>query len=138
MWRSCRRGMTVALAIGITGCATIVHGGGKQRMTIDSDPTDATATIDGTTKLQTPASIKLKRNKDHTIVFEKPGYEIAQTLIHHEISGWVFGNILIGGLIGVAVDFGSGGAYKLDPDSTMMTLTPKPGAISLAPTTEAK
>ena len=130
------RGGAVVLVICLVGCATIIHGGGKQHVTITSSPTGATATIDGMTKLQTPGSVKLKRSKDHVIVVEKEGYEPAQTLIDHEFSPWVFGNIVLGGLIGLAIDFGTGGAYTLEPDSTMLTLTPKLGAVpatTLAP-----
>jgi hypothetical protein len=32
-------------------------------------------------------------------------------------SGWVWGNIAFGGLIGLGVDFISGGAYQLYPDN---------------------
>ena len=31
------------------------------------------------------------------------------------LGGWLFGNILIGGLIGIAIDFLTGSAYKLTP-----------------------
>jgi len=32
------------------------------------------------------------------------------------VSGWVWGNLAIGGLIGLAVDAISGGMYKLTPE----------------------
>lgn len=106
------------------GCATIMNRGGKQWVTITTTPTGATATIDGFTTVETPTQLKLKRNKDHIIVFEKKGYEQKQVLIEHDVSNWVWGNILLGGLIGLAIDFGSGGAYKLEPESVNATLKP--------------
>ena len=38
------------------------------------------------------------------------------------VSGWVWGNIVIGGLIGLAVDAISGGLYKLTPEQMTATL----------------
>jgi hypothetical protein len=34
----------------------------------------------------------------------------------HSVSGWVWGNVAFGGLIGLAVDAASGGIYKLTPE----------------------
>ena len=33
-----------------------------------------------------------------------------------QLSGWVFGNVIFGGVIGLAVDAISGGLYMLTPD----------------------
>ncbi len=126
-----RRGLSLFLvpavaSILLYGCATIMNRT-KQTVFLQSDPPGATAIIDSATRVQTPASVKLKRGKDHTITFEKLGYETANVLIDHEMSGWVWGNILIGGLIGLVIDFGSGGAYKLDPDTVSVTLKPAGG-----------
>ncbi len=125
MERRVRAGIAIGVSIALAGCATIMHQGSKQWVAITSTPTGATATIDGITKVQTPGQVKLKRGKDHIIVIEKEGYEPAQALIDHEFSSWVFGNILLGGLIGLAVDYGTGGAYNLEPDTVSVTLTPK-------------
>ncbi len=122
-----RRGLSVllvpAILLGLYGCATIINRT-KQSVFLQSDPPGATAILDGLMRVQTPASVKLKRGKDHYITFEKEGYKQENVVIDHELSGWVWGNILVGGLIGLAVDFTSGGAYKLEPDSVMITLKP--------------
>ena len=102
-----------------------MHRGSKQWVLINSNPTGATATIDGATKIQTPGQVKLKRGKDHVVVVEKEGYEPQQALIDHDMSGWIFGNILLGGLIGLAVDFGTGGAFNLEPDTVSLELKEK-------------
>ncbi len=130
---STRIGVCV-MAFVLAGCATIIHRGGKQHVLISSVPTGATATIDGVMKIQTPGEIKLKRGKDHIVVIEKEGYETAQVLIDREFSGWVIGNIVLGGLIGLAVDFGTGSAWNLDPDSVVVTLTP----VKSEPRSESK
>jgi hypothetical protein len=91
---------------------------------LQTDPPGVTAIIDGVMRVQTPTSVKLKRGKDHFITFEKEGYEQANVTVDHELSGWVWGNIVLGGLIGLAIDFTSGGAYKLEPDAVSVTLKP--------------
>jgi hypothetical protein len=116
------RRLALIVAMAMAGCATIMNRGRKQWVTVTSTPTGATATIDGVTTIQTPGQAKLKRGKDHVIVIEKEGYETSQTVLDHELSGWVFGNLVFGGLVGLAIDFGAGGAYKLDPDTINVML----------------
>jgi len=122
-----RRGVSLllvsAMAVWACGCATIINKT-KQSVFLQSDPPGATAIIDSVTRVQTPASVKLKRGKDHYITFEREGYKQESVVIDHELSGWVWGNIVLGGLIGLAIDFTSGGAYKLEPDSISVTLKP--------------
>ncbi len=127
--------LSVALAgVMVAGCATIMHGGSKQRVLISSDPIGAIATIDNSIKIQTPGEVKLKRGKDHVVVFEKPGYNSGQILIDRDFSYWVVGNIVFGGLIGLAVDFGTGSAWNLDPSTITVTLTPS--KVAAAPETK--
>ena len=116
--------LTCIVAIALAGCATIIHHGGKQRILISSNPTGATATIDGLLKVETPGEVKLKRGRTHVVVIEKEGYETAQVIVDHDLSGWVFGNILLGGLIGLVVDFSTGGAWNLEPETVAATLRP--------------
>jgi hypothetical protein len=40
------------------------------------------------------------------------------------VSGWIWGNLAFGGLIGLAVDFGTGGGYQLSPESLSAPLQP--------------
>ena len=110
--------------IGMLGCATIIHHGGKQSILINSDPSGAMATIDGTMKLETPGQAKLKRGQTHIVIFDKEGYESSKAFVDHDFSGWVFGNLGFGGLIGLAVDFGTGAAWNLEPGTVSATLTP--------------
>ncbi len=57
-----------------------------------------------------------------------PGYQPFDLTLTHSVSGWVWGNVAFGGLIGLAVDAISGGMYKLSPEQL---------AASLATTTHA-
>ena len=114
----------IVTLVTVTGCATIMNRGGNQRVLINSMPHGATATIDGVITITTPGEVSLKRSKSHVVRIEKEGYQPSTMMIDNELSGWVFGNILIGGLIGLAIDMGTGGGFKLDPDTINVTLIP--------------
>ncbi len=112
------KGVFAALiAVSTVGCATIMHGGTTQRIGISSVPTGATVSVDNN-KPQgvTPIFADLKRSEEHIITIEMPGYEKSQLTITKSMSGWVWGNIVFGGLIGLAVDAISGSIYNLSPE----------------------
>ena len=46
-----------------------------------------------------------------------------ETTLTKSVSGWVWGNILAGGLIGLAVDAITGGLYNLSPEQVQATMT---------------
>jgi len=124
--RGFSRLITAAAACGITvlsvsGCATIIHGT-QQDVGISSSPTGATVTIDNIDKGATPVVAKLKRKENHTVKIQLAGYQPFETTLTHSVSGWVWGNIAIGGLIGLAVDAVSGGIYKLTPEQVSGSL----------------
>jgi len=125
-----RRVMSVLLVPAVLGllygCGTIINRT-KQSVFLQTDPPGVTAIVDGMRRVQTPTSVKLKRGKDHVIAFEKEGYAPTSVAIDHELSGWVWGNLILGGLIGLAIDFTSGGAYKLEPSTVSVTLKPLAG-----------
>lgn len=113
---------TVALA----GCASIVNGT-TEGFTIDSTPAHAALTVDGVPQGQTPAQINLKRGQSHTIKLTLAGYQPTTIELQKSISGWVFGNIVFGGIIGLVVDVADGSMYKLTPEQ-MSTYAASTGA----------
>jgi hypothetical protein len=90
------------------GCATIVHGP-YQNVRIDSDPPGATATISAQTSergpgfldsekvrtVTTPATVRLMRDNNYRVEFEKSGYKIAQAQITSEYD-WFWGQVSCG------------------------------------------
>lgn len=96
----------------LLGCGTIIHGG-SQDVSIASEPSGATVEIDGTEVGDTPVTQSLDRGSQHTVEIGMDGYEAEQVIIENNVSGWVAGNIVFGGLIGLAVDAATGGMYKL-------------------------
>jgi len=99
----------------LTGCATIMNGT-SQRVSIFSNPSDACVTVDGFDVGYTPIDVMMKRDDYHVVNINLEGYRPYQITLTQKISGWVFGNILLGGFIGLAVDAVTGGIYTLSPD----------------------
>ena len=98
-----------------TSCATIIHGS-RQTVSISSYPSNATVYIDNLHLGTTPLTTKLKRRRHHTVKIELHGYMPFETTFTRKVDGWIAGNIIFGGVIGLAVDAISGGMYKLTPD----------------------
>lgn len=106
--------LALSLGLMLTGCATIIHGE-HEDFTLRSKPDHARITIDGVAYGKTPALLKLKRKDDHDITISMPGYQPQTITLQSTLSGWVFGNLVFGGIIGIAVDAGDGAMYKLTP-----------------------
>ena len=97
-----------------SGCSTIMSGS-TQEIPISSTPSGAKVTADNGTSITTPGSIVLRRKSAHTLVAEYPGYEQKQQKLEKKLNNWVWGNILIGGIIGLAIDMVSGSVNELKP-----------------------
>jgi hypothetical protein len=110
-----------AAALSTTGCASIMHGT-SQNVGLSSSPTAATVTVDGFPLGTTPVIAKLSRKKDHIVRFDLAGYQPFEATLTKKTSGWVWGNIVFGGLIGLVVDAASGGMYNLTPEQLAATM----------------
>ena len=106
--------MTFMMAIALSGCATIMHGT-SQDIGFQSAPTNAKVTVDGLPMGNTPVVAKLSRKDNHIVKMNLEGYQPFEATLTRGTSGWVWGNIVFGGLIGLAVDAMSGGLYNLTP-----------------------
>ncbi|HEU4829761.1 MAG TPA: PEGA domain-containing protein [Gemmatimonadales bacterium] len=105
----------------VAGCATIMHGS-TQEVAIGSAPTGARVIVDGVAAGVTPYVADLKRKDKHVIRIEMDGYEPFEMPISRATSGWVWGNLVFGGLPGLAVDAITGGLYKLKPEEISASL----------------
>lgn len=122
-------GLTAMLTASI-GCASIMTGGRKE-VNFRSEPPGATVTVTdekGVTVFegQTPTVVTLKtgkayfRTKNYTVRFAMPGYQPMETTVKSRVSGWYFGNLIFGGLIGIViVDPLTGALYTLPPESSI-------------------
>lgn len=105
----------VTLTMAVSGCATIINGR-SQDVALASTPPGADVKVDGA-QTTTPGRVTLKRDQDYKAVFTKEGFPDQSVKLEKKPSWWILGNVLIGGLVGLVIDFVTGGAYKLVPDS---------------------
>lgn len=117
--------MTAMSVMTFSSCATI-FGHSQYPVTIQSVPSDAKVTIvDRKGQVvfmgSTPASVTLKSaagymsKAQYSIKVQAPGYIDQVYPLNARLNGWYFGNILLGGLIGMLiVDPASGAMYKMD------------------------
>src|SRR5687768_10364969 len=90
-----------------SGCASIVSGT-RQTVTIKSNPEGAQATFynkkgETIASQPTPCTVLLKRSGSYTLKIEKPEYAPFETKMTRTINGWYFGNVVLGGLIGIVI-----------------------------------
>ena len=107
--------ISLAIVASIASCAMIMHGT-FQKVGITSNPSGAKVSIDNTDYGLTPVVAKLSRKAEHNIAINLEGYEPYEIKLTRTTSSWIYGNIIFGGLIGVAVDVISGSIYKLTPE----------------------
>jgi hypothetical protein len=121
-----------ALCVALGGCASITQGA-VETITIISTPPGVDAQITGLdspidTRCTTPCSFVAQRTDNVSVIFRKEGYETqdAHLKITSSVSGSlaVGGNVIAGGLPGIAVDTYSGGAYHHEPNPVMVTMQP--------------
>src|SRR3989338_4181214 len=84
-------------------CATIISGT-RQKVGISSDPVGASVTIDNQNQGRTPLIVRLDRDDNHIVKIDLHGYQPYQTTLNKKLNGWLFGNILFGGVIGIIID----------------------------------
>jgi uncharacterized protein YceK len=106
----------LAATLGTGGCASIVEGT-SQTVTVNTNPGQAMCELKrgGMTVAvvnPTPGSVTVEKSKDHISVLSS------------EFHAMTVGNLLFGGIIGVAVDASSGAMNKY-PSSVTVMLPPK-------------
>ena len=110
-----------------SSCASIVSKS-NWPISIDSKPSGANVSIVNKKGVEvyngrTPAALKLKSGsgffskESYTVSFSMNGYESKKVNLECKLNGWYFGNILLGGIIGMLiVDPATGAMYKLDSE----------------------
>lgn len=101
-------------ALTLGGCATLVHGT-TQDVGLTSSPTAAQVWVDNKPLGTTPLLAPLTRRDDHVVRFALDGYQPFDATLTRRVSGWVWGNIFLGIVTGLAVDAISGAIFKLEP-----------------------
>lgn len=107
------------MTIALTGCASIVNGN-NQVVSVEArhkgqQVVGATCSLvnpKGTFYVTTPGTVTIHRAYDDlNVKCEKDGMQPGLTNVKSSTKPMAFGNIIFGGVIGAAVDAGSGAAY---------------------------
>src|SRR5262249_43974336 len=114
----------LGLALVNTGCATVTGGSHDQKGVVNSKPEGAQVYIDGQPVGGTPTEVTLSRKSDHEVVIDKPGFQPYTTHIATGLNPWIFGNLAIGGVIGLVVDISCDSCHQLRPGSVESKLSP--------------
>ncbi len=128
--------LSLIAALSLSACATIIEGSDDQVMIQTTPPSSATCNLTskrGTYSGYAGNSIAVKKSRsDLNVICADPrtGARGEGTIVS-DVEPWAFGNILIGGIIGLAVDWSSGAAYNY-PGGTTIPLG-MPGAYAPQP-----
>ncbi len=131
------------LGFNLSGCASVIEGT-SQIITVNTNPAGADCSLNRMPEgvigrvTQTPAGVTIRKTKyDITIKCNMSGYQEATYLNHSGAAGATFGNIVLGGGIGWAVDSASGSDNKYDSpvNITLVPNVPVAAAVPLPPPT---
>jgi len=119
---------TLLLALpALIGCATIV-GAGPDRIAVNSNPEGAKVYVDEEAVGVTPTAVYVRRKGEGVIRVVLPDGRSMERDVDKVCNGWLFGNVIIGGLIGFGIDFAlsNQGKYPEAPIFFDMTDLKKP------------
>jgi uncharacterized protein YceK len=109
----------LAIALLLSGCATLFTGT-DANVKVTADPGTANAVIktqggqvvyDGAV----PATVKLPKKNSYTVEITQAGYKTQTVFISQGVTGWFWGNLCLGGVVGMLIDWGTGGMWDLHP-----------------------
>jgi hypothetical protein len=129
--------LVAALLAPLAACATITRGT-TQAFTVETEPGGAVvATSNGLHCPATPCTFaRVPRESEFTVTITKPGYQTSTHTVTHETAGGggaaMAGNVLVGGLIGAAIDGNNGATQDLVPNPLRVVLTPDAPAPAVA------
>jgi len=120
----------------LSACATVTSGT-DHTLLVESDPAGATCALqrDGASigaVNPTPGSVRISKSRhDITVNCEKADHEATSSTVTAGFQAMTLGNVLIGGVIGLAADLASGAAITY-PESVKVVLWPRsfPNAVA--------
>ena len=115
----------VVVGLALSSCATVTRGT-RDTLVVESEPSGARVSLSTGERGVTPTSFNLARKQPVTVTLEKFGYETAYVNVTPTVVGaggaGMAGNILLGGVIGAAVDIGTGSMNDLRPNPVRVKL----------------
>lgn len=126
-----KKGVVIACALSVSACASIV-GGRYEKVQVQARNDDQSVhanciVSNGVSQVSvtTPATARVHRSSyDLNVVCLKDGREVAQQTFDSGIHGIVWGNILLGGALGIGIDFYNGAARDYPDQVTMQLASP--------------
>lgn len=119
MTNALRIALVLGAAMGLSACASVTRGT-KQTFYIMSEPSGGNVSMTTGQKCVTPCKLKLTRKTEFTADIAMPGYKPGTAHVDSAVSaggvGGTVGNVLLGGIIGIAVDGASGAMQDLKPN----------------------
>ncbi|CAI8208118.1 MAG: Uncharacterised protein [SAR116 cluster bacterium] len=125
----------------LSSCASIVSKS-SYPISINSAPSEAKIVIKDKKGIeifsgQTPATLKLKAGSGffgkarYQVTFAKDGYNTKTVPVEFKLDGWYFGNLLLGGFLGMLiVDPSTGAMYKLETEFLNETLVASTASVN--------
>lgn len=114
-----------AASLLLPACATVTRGT-KETFNIVTTPSEADVSLSTGQTCVSPCKLKLKRKDEFTVTAKKAGYKDATAKVESKVKGGgvagVAGNVLMGGIIGAAVDGSNGSMRDLTPNPLKLTL----------------
>ncbi len=107
-----------------TSCASYMRGT-QQGIDVFSNPKGADVTVDGRFVGKTPLTAQVKRKRRHQIKIMKEGYVEDSRFTKKGFNWWFVGNLLIGGIVGIIIDFATGAVYTVEPKKVQFQLIEK-------------
>jgi len=124
-----------------SNCASIVTRS-SYPLTINSNPSNAEISITNRRGVEiysgnTPAVVQLRASDgffsraEYQVRFSAPGYEERVVPVTFSLDGWYFGNILLGGVLGMLIiDPATGAMWRIDTDVINVTLRQSTGFVT--------
>jgi hypothetical protein len=123
-------------AVSLAGCGTITQGT-SQDIAITSSPPGGHCDLNRkgehvASLYRTPGSVIVDKSvSDIVLTCDKPGYQTASVNLESDYSMGLFGNVIIGGAIGVGVDYATGAANKYPSTANVQFVPLEPAAATV-------
>lgn len=124
----------IVLSIIISSCASIL-GKSSYPVSINTNPNGATISITDKKgkevyKGQSPSTVILKSGAgffskaEYQVKISAKGYDETIVPVNYKLNGWYFGNLLLGGVLGMLIiDPATGAMWKIDTPAISVTLS---------------
>lgn len=108
--------VVAASAVLVVGCSSILSGT-TQTLSFNSTPEGARCVLNrngiAIGQVMTPGGVVVEKTKHNIhVVCSKPGYDDSTVMLKSDVEGATFGNLILGGGIGWAIDSASGADNK--------------------------